>query len=137
MKKFIEAIKEQGIMDRMVKSVIHTSEITGKDDCPVGAVGLMLKFEMLHNDDLFELFMDSVSELGFKAVHEVLMKEVQEYEKCEALKDCDPDALFAKATGKEAPAKEEKQDMNKKDDIDKAIMNLLDTVVKSIMDDLK
>lgn len=132
MKKFIEAIKEQGIMDKMVKSCAMANKAMGTDNVPVGAVAMMLKFEMMKDEDLAEIFFDEVSEIGFKAVTEVLQKELQEFEKCEALKDVDPDALFAKATGAE-----QKQEDKKDDALENAIINLLDTVMKSIMDDLK
>lgn len=132
MEKFIEAIKEQGIMHNMVKSCAMVNKMTGRSDVPVGAVEMMLKISMMKDEDLAEIFFDEVSEIGFKAVTEVVQKEVQEFEKCEALKDVDPDALFAKATGAE-----QKQDDKKNDAVEEAIMNLLDTVMKSIMDDLK
>lgn len=85
MKKFIEVLKEKGIMDRMIDSVKTTNEVTGKDHAPVSAISLFLKFEMFMDKELSDLFIDEATEHAFKHVTEYVNAQVQESEKTEAL----------------------------------------------------
>lgn len=80
MKKFIEEIKKRGIMDRMVKSCIVANTITGRNEIPVEAVEMMLTSEMKKDDSLTELFVDAISDMGFKAVTDMVQEEVQKSE---------------------------------------------------------
>lgn len=80
MKKFIEEIKKRGIMDRMVKSCIVANTITGRNEIPVEAVEMMLTSEMNKDDSLTELFVDAISDMGFKAVTDMVQEEVQKSE---------------------------------------------------------
>lgn len=85
MKKFIEVLKEKGIMDRMIDSVKKTNKVTGKDKAPVSSISLILKLEMLKYEELFNMFIDEATEHAFKHVTEYVNAQVQESEKTEAL----------------------------------------------------
>ena len=85
MKKFIEVLKEKGIMDRMIDSVKKTNKVTGKDNASVSAISLTLKLEMLTDEELFNMFIDEATEHAFKHVTEYVNAQVQESEKTEAL----------------------------------------------------
>lgn len=85
MKKFIEVLKEKGIMDRMIDSVKKTNKVTGKDKAPVSAISTILMFEMFMDKELSYLFIDEATEHAFKHVTEYVNAQVQESEKTEAL----------------------------------------------------
>lgn len=85
MKKFIEVLKENGMMDRLVDCVRRTNEMTGKDKAPVSAISMILKFEMMKDNTLADLFFDEATKLAFKQVTEYVNGQVQETEKTEAL----------------------------------------------------
>lgn len=85
MKKFIEVLKEKGIMDRMIDSVKKTNKVTGKDKAYVSSISLILKLEMLKDEELFNMFIDEATEHAFKHVTEYVNAQVQESEKTEAL----------------------------------------------------
>lgn len=85
MKKFIEVLKEKGIMDRMIDSVKKTNKVTGKDNASFSSISLIFKLEMLKDEELFNMFIDEATEYLFKHVTEYVNAQVQESEKTEAL----------------------------------------------------
>ena len=80
MERFIEEIRKRGILDRMVKSCIVAHAVTDRKDVPVEAVKMMLTSEMKKDDSLTEMFVDAISDMGFKAVTDMVQEEVQKSE---------------------------------------------------------
>ena len=105
MKKFIQALEEQGIMEAIVESAISTERITG---IPVGqeVLEMILDFHMMIDEDLEDLFLQEASAIAMRSIFKHVQKKVVERQKVEAMNDVDFDGLFAKATGK-VPLKEE------------------------------
>mgnify|MGYP000024207743 CR=1 FL=1 len=100
MKKFIEALKEAGIYDHIVKTIVDVRNRYGAKDAKDATKGItmILKTEMIRNPKLFDVFMDDIEDLGFKTVGAEIMKSVVDVEKVDAMKDVNPDELFKKAT---------------------------------------
>lgn len=78
MKKFIEALKEAGIYDHIVETIVDVRNRYGAKDATKG-ITMILKTEMIRNPKLLDVFMDDI-------------------EKVDAMKDVNPDELFKKAT---------------------------------------
>lgn len=89
MKKFIEALKEAGIYDHIVETIVDVRNRYGAKDATKG-ITMILKTEMIRNPKLLDVFMDDIEDLGFKTVVDI--------EKVDAMKDVNPDELFKKAT---------------------------------------
>ena len=83
MKKFIEVLKEAGIYDHIVETIVDVRNRYGAKDATKG-ITMILKTEMIRNPKLLDVFMDDIEDLGFKTVG--------------AMKDVNPDELFKKAT---------------------------------------
>lgn len=96
MKKFIEALKEAGIYDHIVETIVDVEKIDAKD--ATKGITMILKTEMIRNPKLLDVFMDDIEDLGFKTVGAEIMKSVVDVEKIDAMKDVNPDELFKKAT---------------------------------------
>lgn len=88
MKKFIEALKEAGIYDHIVETIVDVRNRYGAKDAT----------KMIRNPKLLDVFMDDIEDLGFKTVGAEIMKSVVDIEKVDAMKDVNPDELFKKAT---------------------------------------
>lgn len=97
MKKFIEALKEAGIYDHIVETIVDVRNRYGAKDATKG-ITMILKIEMIRNPKLLDVFMDDIEDLGFKTVGAEIMKSVVDVEKVDAMKDVNPDELFKKAT---------------------------------------
>lgn len=97
MKKFIEALKEAGIYDHIVETIVDARNRYGAKDATKG-ITMILKTEMIRNPKLLDVFMDDIEDLGFKTVGAEIMKSVVDVEKIDAMKDVNPDELFKKAT---------------------------------------
>ena len=107
MKKFIEALKEAGIYDHIVETIVDVRNRYGAKDATKG-ITMILKTEMIRNPKLLDVFMDDIEDLGFKTVGAEIMKSVVDIEKVDvaqkffelfyAMKDVNPDELFKKAT---------------------------------------
>jgi len=96
MKKFIEALKEAGVYDKIVEIIVDIRSKHGAWDATEG-ITTILKIEMVRNSKLIEVFRDDVVDLGFKTVGAEIMKSVVDVEKVDAMKDVNPDELFKKA----------------------------------------
>lgn len=90
----------------------------------------ILKFEMMKDESLFEIFMEEIQEVGFKVIADYINKQVQESEKMDAMNKVDPDALFRKATGQED---NEENHEAEDDKVGKAFFDFLN----ALFDDLK
>lgn len=91
MKNFIEALKEAGIYDHIVETIMDVRNRYGAKDATKGIT-------MIRNPKLLDVFMDDIEDLGFKTVGAEIMKSVVDIEKVDAMKDVNPDELFKKAT---------------------------------------
>lgn len=56
MKKFIEVLKEAGIYDDIVKSIIITRKTTGIKNNSVNGIKNIIKMELYKHDDMFDVF---------------------------------------------------------------------------------
>lgn len=90
MKKFIEALKEAGIYDHIVETIVDVRNRYGAKDATKG-ITMILKTEMIRNPKLLDVFMDDIEDLGFKTVGAEIMKSVVDVEKIDAMKDVNPD----------------------------------------------
>lgn len=97
MKNFIEALKEAGIYDHIVETIVDVRNRYGAKDATKG-ITMILKTEMIRNPKLLDVFIDDIEDLGFKTVGAEIMKSVVDVEKVDAMKDVNPDELFKKAT---------------------------------------
>ena len=70
MKKFIEALKEAGIYDHIVETIVDVRNRYGAKDATKG-ITMILKTEMIRNPKLLDVFMDDIEDL------EVLMSMTQ------------------------------------------------------------
>jgi hypothetical protein len=86
MKKFIEALKEAGVYDKIVEIIVDVRSIHGAWDATEGITPI-LKIEMIRNPKLFDVFRDDVTDLGLKTVGAEIMKSVVDVEKVDAMKD--------------------------------------------------
>jgi hypothetical protein len=96
MKKFIEALKEAGIYDHIVETIVDVRNRYGAKDATKG-ITMILKTEMIRNPKLLDVFMDDIEDLGFKTVGAEIMKSVVDVEKI-PFRSCRTDELFKKAT---------------------------------------
>ena len=97
MKKFIEALKEAGVYDKIVEIIVDIRSKHGAWDATEG-ITTILKIEMIRNPKLFDVFNDDMEDLCFKTVGAEIMKSVVDVEKVDAMKDVNPDEPFKKAT---------------------------------------
>lgn len=75
MKKFIEVLKEAGIYDHIVETIVDVRNRYGAKDATKG-ITMILKTEMIRNPKLLDVFMDDIEDLGFKTVGAEIMKSV-------------------------------------------------------------
>lgn len=129
MKKFIKALEDKGIMEKIIDSGIRTEKMTGR---PVEQGGLetILGFEAMRNKDLEEIFIQESHAIAMNSIFKYVQKQIVERQKVEALVGVDTDALYAKATGKTSSKEAEpKEEMN----IEDFIMN---SIAESVGDAL-
>ena len=63
--KIIEALKEAGIYDHIVETIVDVRNRYGAKDATKG-ITMILKTEMIRNPKLLDVFMDDIEDLGFK-----------------------------------------------------------------------
>lgn len=107
MKKFIKALEDKGIMERIVDSGIFTEKMTGR---PIeqGGLEMILEFEMVKDENLEDIFLQEAHAIAVNSIFKYVQKQIVERRKVEAMDNVDVDGLFAKATGK-TPSKEAEQ----------------------------
>ncbi len=96
MNKFIEALKEAGIYDRIVKTIVNVRKRNDVKDTTKG-ITTILKIEMYRNPKLFNIYVNDIEELAFKTVITEIMKSVADVEK----NDVNLDELLKESTEKE------------------------------------
>ena len=62
-----EALKEAGIYDHIVETIVDVRNRYGAKDATKG-ISMILKTEMIRNPKLLDVFMDDIEDLGFKTV---------------------------------------------------------------------
>lgn len=93
MNKFIEALKEAGIYDRIVKTIVNVRKRNDVKDTTKG-ITTILKIEMNRNPKLFNIYVNDIEELAFEIVITEIMKSVTDIEKNDAMKDVNLDELL-------------------------------------------
>jgi hypothetical protein len=80
MKKFIEAIRETGDFDAMVKSCITVSTLSRDKEInvPAGAVESMVSIVLKENEELKDLFCDESFNYAISAIVEAIREEVKD-----------------------------------------------------------
>lgn len=79
MNRFIQELRDKGIMDRMVKSCVVANAATETEDIPLEAVVMMLNRELVDDPELREHFVDVFSDIGYHCVHTVVCDNVKNY----------------------------------------------------------
>lgn len=100
MNKFIEALKEAGIYDRIVKTIVNVRKRNDVKDTTKG-ITTILKIEMNRNPKLFNIYVNDIEELAFKTVITEIMKSVADVEKNDAMKDVNLEEMLKESTEKE------------------------------------
>lgn len=100
MNKFIEALKEAGIYDRIVKTIVNVRKRNDVKDTTKG-ITTILKMEMNRNPKLFNIYVNDIEELAFKTVITEIMKSVADVEKNDAMKNVNLDEMLKESTEKE------------------------------------
>lgn len=93
MNKFIEALKEAGIYDRIVKTIVNVRKRNDVKDTTKGIITI-LKLEMNRNHKLFNIYVHDIEDLAFEIVITEIMKSVTDIEKNDAMKDVNLDELL-------------------------------------------
>lgn len=96
MNKFIEALKEAGIYDHIVKTIVDVRKKHHVKDTKKG-IATILKIEMNRNPKLFNTYVHDIKELAFEIVTTEIMKSVADVEK----KDVNLDEILKESTEKE------------------------------------
>jgi hypothetical protein len=104
MKKFIKALEDGGVMERIISSGTMLEKWGGS----ISEEGLneILESVMKSDENLEDIFLQEAHAIAVKSVFKCVQKKILERQKIEALNHVNVDALFAKATGKK-PVKEE------------------------------
>lgn len=100
MNKFIEALKEAGIYDRIVKTIVNVRKRNDVKDTTKG-ITTILKIEMNRNPKLFNIYVNDIEELAFKTVITEIMKSVADVEKNDAMEDVNLEEMLKESTEKE------------------------------------
>lgn len=100
MNKFIEALKEAGIYDHIVKTIVDVRKKHHVKDTKKG-ITTILKIEMNRNPKLFNTYVHDIEELAFEIVTTEIMKSVTDIEKNDAMKDVNLDEMLKESTEKE------------------------------------
>ena len=100
MNKFIEALKEAGIYDRIVKIIVNVRKRNDVKDTTKG-ITTILKIEMNRNPKLFNIYVNDIEELAFKTVITEIMKSVADVEKNDAMEDVNLEEMLKESTEKE------------------------------------
>lgn len=100
MNKFIEALKEAGIYDRIVKTIVNVRKRNDVKDTTKG-ITTILKIEMNRNPKLFNIYVNDIEELAFEIIVTEIMKSVADVEKNDAMKDVNLDEMLKESTEKE------------------------------------
>lgn len=106
MNKFIEALKEAGIYDRIVKTIVNVRKRNDVKDTTKG-ITTILKIEMNRNPKLFNIYVNDIEELAFKTVITEIMKSVADVEKNDAMEDVNLEEMLKESTEKEEEALED------------------------------
>lgn len=96
MNKFIEALKEAGIYDHIVKAIVDVRKKHHVKNAS-GGITTILKIEMSRNPKLFDVYVHDIEELAFKTVITEIMKSVGDVEK----NDVNLDEMLKESTEKE------------------------------------
>lgn len=96
MNNFIEALKEAGIYDRIVKTIVNVRKRNDVKDTKKG-ITTILKIEMNRNPKLFNIYVTDIEDLAFEIVVTEIMKSVTDVEK----NDVNLDELLKGSTEKE------------------------------------
>lgn len=96
MNKFIEALKEAGIYDHIVKTIVDVRKKHHVKNAREG-ITTILKIEMNRNPKLFDVYVHDIEELAFKTVITEIMKSVADVEK----NDVNLDEMLKELTEKE------------------------------------
>lgn len=99
MNKFIEALKEAGIYDRIVKTIVNVRKRNDVKDTTKG-ITTILKIEMNRNPKLFNIYVNDIEELAFKTVITEIMKSVADVEKNDAMEDVNLEEMLKESTEK-------------------------------------
>lgn len=100
MNKFIEALKEAGIYDHIVKTIVDVRKKHHVKNASEG-ITTILKIEMNRNPKLFNIYVNDIEELAFKTVITEIMKSVADVEKNDAMEDVNLDEMLKESTEKE------------------------------------
>lgn len=100
MNKFIEALKEAGIYDHIVKTIVNVRKRNDAVDTKEG-ITTILKMEMNRNPKLLNIYVHDIEDLAFEIVTTEIMKSVTDIEKNDAMKDVNLDELLKESTEKE------------------------------------
>ena len=108
MNKFIEALKEAGIYDRIVKTIVNVRKRNDVKDTTKG-ITTILKIEMNRNPKLFNIYVNDIEELAFKTVITEIMKSVADVEKNDAMEDVNLEEMLKESTEKEEALEDDVQ----------------------------
>ena len=100
MNKFIEALKEAGIYDHIVRTIVNVRKRNDVVDTKEG-ITTILKMEMNRNPKLFNIYVHDIEDLAFEIVVTEIMKSVANVEKNDAMKNVNPDEMLKESTEKE------------------------------------
>lgn len=100
MNKFIEALKEAGIYDHIVRTIVNVRKRNDLVDTKEG-ITTILKMEMNGNPKLFNIYVHDIEDLAFEIVVTEIMKSVTDIEKNDAMKDVNLDEMLKESTEKE------------------------------------
>lgn len=100
MNKFIEALKEAGIYDHIVKTIVNVRKRNDAVDTKEG-ITTILKMEMNRNPKLFNIYVHDIEDLAFEIIVTKIMKSVADVEKNDAMKDVNLDEMLKESTEKE------------------------------------
>lgn len=100
MNKFIEALKEAGIYDHIVKTIVNVRKRNDVVDTKEG-ITTILKMEMNRNPKLFNIYVHDIEDLAFEIIVTEIMKSVADVEKNDAMKDVNLDEMLKESTEKE------------------------------------
>ena len=78
MKKTIKALKESGIYDKIVKSVIDTRKRTGFRNNSTKGIKTILKMEFNRNEALFDIFFNESLNGSLNDIADEIMNTVEE-----------------------------------------------------------
>lgn len=95
MDKFIEVLKEAGIYDHIVKTIVDVRKRNDVKDVAKGITNI-LKLEMNRNHKLFDIYVHDIEDLAFETVITEIMKSVADVEK----NDVNLDEMLKESTEK-------------------------------------